>query len=98
MLTRIQADELKAMIDKFTEIAEAIPVEAAKFFVVQRNDSLFWGGTMLPWTQYLKKAKCFPSELEAHDYCTSYFINTNNAHRLKVIDVLDALYHQGKTF
>ena len=68
MLTRIQADELKAMIDKFTVKQTASEVSDAsnhEFFVRQRSDGLFWGGLNWGWVPTFKNAMGYVDTLNA---------------------------------
>lgn len=105
MLSRIQASELKAMIDKFTEIAETVDklVEPDEYFVVQRSDSLFWGGFAVPWTPLVRNSVRFPTAGKAYEFHNDYFKGKNSKlglyrGRLKVLAISEASNLEHTTF
>jgi hypothetical protein len=69
MLTRIEADELKALIDKLTDkTTDKVKdkIEDA-YFLLQSHNGLFWGGINTHWVANPAHAIGFPTFIDTQD-------------------------------
>lgn len=105
MLTRIMADELKALIDKWTEpekspdMEEKIKDDFYDFYIVQRSDGLFWGGKHINWVPQVSRAMCYAFEAQAYLFHGDYFnSDISRKYRLKVLTHKEACACEGKSF